>query len=233
MADVIRINDNTWRIEDGFVRFFLLEGSEKALLIDSGMTTVNAKAIAGELTDLQAEMLNTHGDPDHTAGNGEFQKYYMHPADYIRCGVEKRIPQCELIPIADGDVLDLGNRELEIIAVPGHTYGSVAVYDRSKGLLFAGDSVQTDFIFMFGAHRNPEVYKYSLEKLAEMKERFSLILPSHGEPELEPEYIEKVLEAWNCVCNGEIEGHPADVHGNKVTAYDAGVCGFFCEPGEK
>lgn len=229
MADVIRINDNTWRIEDGFVRFFLLTGTERALMIDSGMTTVNAKESAERLTDLPLEILNTHGDPDHTAGNAGFQRYYMHPADFIRCNMEKRLPQCKMMPITDGDVINLGNRELEIIAVPGHTYGSVAVYDRTKGLLFSGDSVQTDFIFMFGEHRNPEVYKYSLEKLSEMKDRFSIVLPSHGEPELEPEYIDKVLHAWNQVCRGEIQGYSEDVHGNTVTAYNAEVCGFFCE----
>ena len=40
---IIQINSNTWRIEDGGVRFFLLTGTEKAFLIDSGMMVNNAK----------------------------------------------------------------------------------------------------------------------------------------------------------------------------------------------
>ncbi len=32
MAEVIQINENTWRVEDGMVRFFVLEGTEKALM---------------------------------------------------------------------------------------------------------------------------------------------------------------------------------------------------------
>ena len=36
---IIQMNPNTWRIEDGGVRFFLLTGREKALLIDSGMNS--------------------------------------------------------------------------------------------------------------------------------------------------------------------------------------------------
>ena len=39
MAELVRIDKDTVRIEDGGVRFFLLEGSEKALLIDTGMNT--------------------------------------------------------------------------------------------------------------------------------------------------------------------------------------------------
>lgn len=42
-CEIIKINDNTWRIEDGGVRFFLLAGTQKALLVDSGMNVHNAK----------------------------------------------------------------------------------------------------------------------------------------------------------------------------------------------
>ena len=42
-CEIIKINDNTWRIEDGGVRFFLLTGTQKALLVDSGMNVHNAK----------------------------------------------------------------------------------------------------------------------------------------------------------------------------------------------
>lgn len=32
MAEIIKIDSHTWRFEDGFVRFFLLEGEDKALI---------------------------------------------------------------------------------------------------------------------------------------------------------------------------------------------------------
>ncbi|MBQ8160357.1 MAG: MBL fold metallo-hydrolase, partial [Clostridia bacterium] len=59
---IIQMNEHTWRIEDGGVRFFLLTGEEKALLIDSGMQVHHAREIAQELTDLPLELLNTHAD---------------------------------------------------------------------------------------------------------------------------------------------------------------------------
>ncbi len=56
--EIIKINDNTWRIEDNqHVRFFLLAGTNEALLIDSGMDVHNAKEIAEELTDLPIKLL--------------------------------------------------------------------------------------------------------------------------------------------------------------------------------
>lgn len=44
--NIIRINSNTWRIEDGFVRAFLLTGSERAMLIDSGVSGMDVKSMA-------------------------------------------------------------------------------------------------------------------------------------------------------------------------------------------
>ncbi len=81
MADIIQINDSSWRIEDNGVRFFLMAGTEKALLIDSGMNTPDARQIAESITKLPVMLLNTHADPDHISGNGSFDHFYMHPDD--------------------------------------------------------------------------------------------------------------------------------------------------------
>ena len=78
---LIHMNENTWRIEDGDVRFFLLIGTEKALLIDSGMKLHIAKDIAAQLTNLPIELLNTHADRDHIGSNEQFDCFYMHPAE--------------------------------------------------------------------------------------------------------------------------------------------------------
>ena len=62
--NIKRIDENTWSFEEPSVRFFLLTGTEQALLIDSGMQTHNAKELAEELTAMPLSLLNTHADPD-------------------------------------------------------------------------------------------------------------------------------------------------------------------------
>ena len=79
--EIIQMNENSWRIEDGGVRFFLLAGTEKALLIDSGMTVSNAKDIAESITPLPVFLLNTHADRDHIGSNEQFDTFYMHPLE--------------------------------------------------------------------------------------------------------------------------------------------------------
>lgn len=73
---VSQIDERTWEFDEEGVRFFLLAGEEKALLIDSGMKTQNAKELAGEKTSLPLFLLNTHADMDHIGSNGEFDAIY-------------------------------------------------------------------------------------------------------------------------------------------------------------
>ena len=63
-TEIIKINENSWRIEDSGVRFFLLTGEERALLVDSGRNIDNAREIAESLTTLPVMLVNTHADGD-------------------------------------------------------------------------------------------------------------------------------------------------------------------------
>ena len=178
--NIIQMRENTWRIEDGGVRFFLLAGTERALLIDSGMNVDNARDIAAGLTGLPLSLLNTHADRDHIGSNEQFEAFYMHPAEepvYRRSGKSGTI-----LPVVDGDVLDLGGRALRIIHLPGHTPGSIAVLDVQNRALISGDPIQANgHIFMFGSHRDLEAYVRSLERLETLRDQFDEIWPSHGD----------------------------------------------------
>ena len=229
MENIFKIDENTWRIEDEFVRFFLLKGKEKAVLIDSGASTHNAREIAEGLTKLPIFLLNTHGDGDHVCGSGAFDEIYMTKEDFISCGIADRFPNTKLKEIKDGDVFDLGDRKLEIITIPGHTKGSVAILDVENRQLFAGDSVQNGFIFMFDNRREPEKFEAALKKLIAISDRYDRIIASHGEPVLDGKYTKKVLEAWKKVLSGSLEYKITNLFGTDVKTYDAGVCGFYCD----
>lgn len=229
MTEIIQIDDTTWRIEDSYVRFFLLVGEKKAALIDSGINSKDAKSIAQSLTDLPIMLINTHGDGDHVSGTGSFDEIHMGPEDYYNKNMQEMFPDTKLIEVNDGDIIDLGNRTLEAVKIPGHTKGSIAYIDVEKRYLYSGDSVQDGFIFMFGSHRNPDDFEKSLIKLMGKTECFDLILPSHATPELKPDYIEKVLKSWRRVRLGEVEYTSATLHDTQVKAYDAEYCGFYCD----
>lgn len=225
---IIQINSNTWRIEDGGVRFFLLTGTEKALLIDSGMMVNNAKEIAQSLTDLPVSLLNTHADRDHIGSNEEFESFYMHPAEetvYRNSGKPGNI-----IPIRDGDRIDLGQRELRIIDLPGHTPGSIAVLDVSARVLISGDPIQRHGrIFMFGPHRDMKAYIESLERLEKRKNEFDEIWPSHADIPITTDTMKLLHDGAQDILDGRVTGSPEEVFGNSITAYDLGFCTILCD----
>lgn len=227
--EIIKINSDTWQCNDGGVLFFLLAGSERALLIDSGMTVHNAKEIAEGLVNVPVELLNTHADPDHIGSVGEFDEFYMHPAEaYNYYKVPGRGGR--IVSVWDGDVFDLGGRELQIVHLPGHTPGSIAVLDRRDRALFSGDPVQKNGgIFMFGPQRELHAYILSLEKLEAMSDRFDLIYPSHAECPITPDVIPALREGAERVLSGEIKGEVAEMHGHRIRRCDVGVSVLLCD----
>ena len=225
--EIIPMNENTWRIEDGGVRLFLLAGTERALLIDSGMNLKTARDVAAGLTDLPLSLLNTHADRDHIGSNEQFERFYMHPAEeplYRRSGMAGTV-----VPVEEGDVIDLGERELRIIHLPGHTPGSIAVLDVRGRILISGDAIQEHGrIFMFGDHRNMRDYVDSLDHLDAYAGQFDEIWPSHADIPVSPEIIPKLRDAARRILDGEAEGVPTDFHGRTIRVCDFGFCSFLC-----
>ena len=230
MADIIQINDTTWRIEDRGVRFFLLTGTKKALLIDSGMNTPNAKQIAESITKLPIILLNTHADPDHISGNSSFECFYMHPdeEDNYRAHGGSGI----ILPVKESDIIDIGNRLLKIIFIPGHTPGSIAVLDINSKVLISGDAIQDGNIFMFNKRRNLSLYVKSLKKLSMYTDEFDTIYPSHGSFPVLPELIAALIEGAEQIINGTAKGKIVDMFGTPVMLYKFPYAGFLCDISE-
>ena len=227
MSEIIKINEDTWRIEDNGVRFFLLAGTAGALMIDSGMRTPNAREIAESITNLPLQLLNTHADPDHISGNGAFDSVFMSPMEenlYRSHGGKGTIR-----PVKNGDIIDLGDRALEIIDLPGHTPGSIAILDNKYKVLIGGDSIQNGRIFMFGEHRNMEKYIESLTGLSKYEGRFDIIYPSHSTFPVSKELIPKLISGAKKILSGEAEGNTVDMFGKPVKLYQFEFAGFLCE----
>ena len=225
--DRIKINETTYRYEDNGVRFFLLMGTEYALLIDSGMQVHNAKELANELTSLPIKLFNTHTDPDHIGSNDEFDTVMMNPAELVN--YRKPHSSQTIIPVYDGDIIDVGDRPLKAIALPGHTPGSTALLDVKSGMLFSGDPIQDGKIFMFGSMRELSAYILSLKRLLKFKEEIKEIYPCHGTCPIDISVIPKLIDGAEKIEKGKISSEPFEMFGHKVKAYDVGAAVFLCD----
>ena len=145
----------------------LIEGPEKAMLVDTGFGIGDLKALVKRLVgDKPVYVVNTHEHGDHVMGNFQFDQVYCHP--YVvpwitaRCmhdriwdkyldgegkGARREFRKEDLVgfrPYAlmtcnDGDVFDLGGGYgIEVIYTPGHASGGLSFLDPQNRILFTG-----------------------------------------------------------------------------------------------
>lgn len=212
---------------------YLVIGTRKAILFDTGMGISNIKAVVEELTKLPVSVANSHTHNDHVGDNWRFSEVYGMPTDFTRTNARGSTAdaQAELGPgqvcgtlpkgfdpklyrtkpfhishwLHDGDKLDLGDRTLEVISTPGHTPDSIALLDERNGLLFTGDSFYLGPIYLYRPETDLDAYVASMKRLAALAPRLQLLLPSHNVPVAEPSYLPRVLEAIQQVRRGEVK----------------------------
>lgn len=224
---IIKIKDDTFRVEDGGVRFYVFCGKEKAAVIDTGMNTPNAKKLVQSITSLPLLLINTHADPDHISGNSAFDTIYMSPAE--EDNYRERGGTGSFIPVKEGDEIDLGGRSLFVIDIPGHTPGSIALLDEKNRILVSGDSVSNSKIFMFGKFRDLSLYVKSLEHLKNWDGKYDEVYPMHGDFPQKPEQVDKLIQGAREILEGKASASPVEIFGNKVMLYNFSYAGFLCE----
>lgn len=209
-------------LDDGRVRQFLLLGGAQALLLDTGFGDSRVMEAVRTVTRAPVQVLLTHGDPDHAGGLGEFAEAWLHQKDWpLVHGTVK------LHPLQEGDVFVCGNWRLEVIEIPGHTYGSVAFADWDRKVLFAGDSVQKEGpIYLFGAHRNLELYIRSQRKLEGMAHRFETVYPCHHACPVTPDFIGKNRQDAEALRAGTLDSEPTP--GMPCRTYRGRWTAFYC-----
>jgi glyoxylase-like metal-dependent hydrolase (beta-lactamase superfamily II) len=77
--------------------------------------------------------------------------------------------------LADGDVLDLGDRTFTVLHTPGHTAGSICLWDGSRGTLFTGDAIYVDGRLGW---EDPRAFAASLGRLRDLDPR--VVHSGHG-----------------------------------------------------
>ena len=226
---------------------YLVLGSEKALLIDTGFGCGSLKAEVEKLTKLPLVLVNTHGHPDHGGGNSEFGAPLLHPADNelyaYKCAYEVRLEEALHWPVEnvaeklqptppaptaleDGAVIDLGGRQLRVIHTPGHTRGSICLFDEESRYLFTGDNVQqhaTNLCEPWAA--TVEAYAESMKRIAALPA--VLLCGGHMPGTLPVEYIAWKIECAEKILKGEqgeyVTAPPPRGSGWVVTAGDTAV----------
>lgn len=213
--------DGLYALEDERVRQFLVIGEERALLFDAGFADSGVLETVRALTDLPIDVVMTHGDLDHSGGLADFGSCRMNAGDWplVKAG------SIALAPLDEGEIVACGDYRFRVIAIPGHSAGSLAFYDEVKGILLAGDSVQSGGpIFMFGGYRDLDAYIASLEKLERLIPADVTVLPCHSACPIDAGFIARDLADARALRDGKLtsDAHPAmpcRVYHGEATAF--------------
>lgn len=198
ISDTLYLVRECYAEESGFT-LGLVIGEERAAVIDSGLGAVDGlRRYVETLTDKPLICLVTHGHPDHAGGAVLFDKVYMSSLDEeeLTWGLTKERRLGDLVEFSGnnaevlayarehcvncagfqyenmrgGDAFDLGGVRLEILDMPGHTKGSVAVMNREEGYIFTGDAVCEALAVTGYEKKCMEESHQALEKLVEAAE---------------------------------------------------------------
>ncbi len=201
---------------------FLLAGKDEAVMIDTGISTLDIREYAQRLCNLPVHaVINTHSHFDHTGGNGFFDKVYITKAasasakNTIGCGDPADYPlDYEFTYIDDGEILTFGGRQLQIFVLDCHSQGNIAILDKKKRLLFSGDEIDSGQVLLLpGFGEKPgekyargastvEKYLKTVRRLRAIEDQFDYIMPGHNGAPIDKDYLRMFEHLAENILNG-------------------------------
>ena len=174
-----------------------IRGRDRDLLVDSGMGLRPLKKEVARLNEKPVTCISSHCHFDHIGGAHEFDcrlghklelEVYAAPThfntavgSFVRAETFSALPyqgfsyqDYAVTPapltgyLDEGDVVDLGNRVFQVFHFPGHSPGSIALWEEKTATLFSGDTIYDGDLFDSVYHSNREHYRESLARLREL-----------------------------------------------------------------
>ena len=225
--EVQKIDGDTYAISENRhweeTHCYLLCGTERAALIDTGLGVADIREVTDGLTALPVLVLTTHAHWDHIGGHGCFDEIAVHAAE--RDWLADRFPlsleavrrnlvgkSCDFpagfaiedyrifrgVPrriLVDGDRIDLGNRVLTVVHTPGHSPGHCCFYEAERGYLYSGDLVYRGCLDAFYPTTDPGAFAESVRRIQSLCPR--RILPGHHQMDVPIGIVDQIRSAFD------------------------------------
>jgi len=171
-----------------------VRGRDRDLLFDTGMGAVSLRANVAFAAERPLLAVASHAHYDHVGGHHEFAERAVHRAEadilthptrantvadaWVRAAMFAELPSPGYDPdgyevrpapptmlLDEGAAIDLGDRRFEVIHLPGHSPGSIALWEAATGILFSGDVVYDGELIDTAWHAEVDRYVASMERL--------------------------------------------------------------------
>ena len=222
---------------------YLVEGSNRAALIDTGTGVGNLNEYVRKLTDKSITVILTHGHVDHASGAPNFDEVYMNHDDdevynehsnlelrkgYVNAqykDFDKIIdsdyvqPKCSSAykDLKEGAVFDLGGTTLEVYGAAGHTPGQMAILFKEQRILMTGDAAnQATFLFDKYSMGITSYEKSMKDLLSKTDGKFDKILLSHGSGDAPKKLLSNIIQLCEDIKVEKVDDVPFDFMGQRA-----------------
>ncbi|MBZ9622905.1 MBL fold metallo-hydrolase [Clostridium sp. FP2] len=200
---------------------YLLNGTERSLLIDTGLGICNIYDEVIKLTDKPITAVATHIHWDHIGGHKFFPDFYAHENELNWLNGEfpltleqikdMVVDRCDLpegynvdnykffqgtptMVLKDNDIIDIGGRSIQVLHTPGHSPGHICFFEKERGYLFTGDLVYKDTLFAYYPSTDPKAYLKSIERIVTLPVK--KVFPAHHSLDIHPEILIRMRDAF-------------------------------------
>jgi hydroxyacylglutathione hydrolase len=206
-----QIDDHTW-VGTGHLAsnesLYLVEGNDKAVLLDAGTQITDLDKIVASITDKPVTLMATHVHPDHVGAAKYFPEIYINPADTV--GIPQMMADYtgEIKFLKDGEIIDLGGRQLQVVFTPAHTPGCTTFIDKSAGYGFSGDSFGSGNLLLFSGTFSELIATCEKMRAIMEKEGIEYLYPGHynGRNPETKQRVSDMITLSKDVLSGKVKG---------------------------
>ena len=200
-----------------------VKGRDFDLIIDTGMGINPLKEWVMKETERPIKAIGTHSHFDHAGSLHEFSCRLGHRAEataFASGGRAKTMyrggwTKIEIVnpnehpdfatetfsvkpaPLTgyldEGDILDLGDRAFQILHLPGHSPGSIGLYDIKNKTLFSGDAIYNGVLLDTHPHSDKKVYRETMKRLQKLDAE---VIHAGHEPSFGKKQMQKVIHKY-------------------------------------
>ena len=180
------------------------------------------RQVAALYTDKPITLILSHFHYDHIYDASRFEDgVTLIDRPEIRAGVKNGLYTISMLEsvdaeatplkvtgfIADGDVIDLGSRTLDVLNLPGHTTESIALIDKARNQTFTGDFVYKHLggIIAFGPASDLPSYKANSDRLLQLTNIDMQFFGAHGIPRFGRDWVSLMSSELGKIVSGKPE----------------------------
>ncbi len=261
--DVNRLTESSYAIDeaDGY-RSFLIEGDDRAVLVDAGTGVGDLRGLVSGLVDTPVTLVLTHTHWDHIGAASQFDDVLVSPVELPSDGLvtidsltdefihrptqftnrwvdegnelpggldpdEHSVEPCHAEALDINAGVDLGDRTLDVLTLPGHAPGHVGLLDPATDVLYGGDIVHfTKNLYVMFEDCDLEAYVDSMRRVRNMRDEgaFNMLATSHNDPlsGADLELLDDLLAGLKEIAEGEREHEIVDTDWGEARSYQVG-----------